>query len=816
VGPYKENDLRIIRYIVLTIVLLLAGAACFAWLGVYRALPQTDGTATLDGLSQAVTVDRDEWGVPHIRANSPEDLVEAQGYVAAQDRLWQMDVLRRMGAGELSEIFGQAALPTDEEFRRLGLRQAAERDAANLSGDDRMVLEAYARGVNRFIESHPHSLPIEFFLLRYKPRPWTPIDSMVILGYMYQTLTTVWPREINREIVSVRVDADRVAEMYAEDSPDDRVVVGAEPQTNAKPTIAPASRGKLPGAASRSSVPETAAEDPDSGISGMWEKAQGILASFAEESRETLGSNNWVVDGTHTASRKPLLANDTHLDLAMPSIWTIVHLTAPGWNVKGFALPGEPMVLIGHNDRIAWGFSNNGADVQDLYQERFNDARQYLVNGKFVDAEVRSERIKVRGKPDVLIDVISTRHGPIVRSEAGQMYALKWTALQPGALSHSYEWMGRAKNWQEFREALRDVSGPAQNVVYADVDGNIGYILAAWIPIRKSGRGEVPVFGDTDEYEWTGYIPFDDLPQAFNPPGGIIVTANARVVGRGYKYYITDRWESPYRTERIYDLLKDRKDLQPSDMNAIQNDILAINDKTLADAFVHAAENAKPSDPRTAEIITRLAKWDGRATADSVETSFVEVARDALVRNLLEPYLSAETDLYQWRGSVLVDRILRERPAKWLPSDYHSYDDLLIASGDQATALLEASTHSKEISTWQIGKINRLTMNHPLGQSGFLHRFLSIGPLDQSGSAYAPKAMTHTHGPVMRFVADLSNWDKSLMEISSGESGEFGSEHYKDQFPEWFAGRGIISPFSEAAEEKVRVHRLTLTPAGAH
>jgi penicillin G amidase len=813
----EENALRIVRYVLLAIVLLLAGAAVSAWWVAYRALPQTDGTASLDGLSQPVTVDRDSWGVPHIRADSLEDLVEAQGYVAAQDRLWQMDVLRRMGAGELSEIFGENALALDEQFRRLGLRHVVEREAANLSGENRAVLEAYARGVNRFIEGHDRQLPVEFFLLRYKPRPWTPADSMLILGYMYETLTTVWPQEINRDIVSVRVDADRYSEMYSEDSPDDRVVVGDDAKPDAKSSIAPAKSPKKSAAAHRAGVRETAATAPLRGISDLWTKAEGILASFAEESRATMGSNNWVVDGSHTASGKPLLANDTHLDLAMPSIWYIVHLTAPGWNVKGFALPGEPLVMIGHNDRIAWGFSNNGADVQDLYQERFNqdNQRQYLVNGKFVDAEVTTERIKVRGQPDTLIDVMATRHGPIVRRDAGRMFALRWTALQPGALSHSYEWLGRARNWQEFRESLRDASGPAQNIVYADVDGNIGFIVAAWIPIRKSGHGEVPVIGDTDEYEWTGYIPFDDLPQVLNPPDGMIVTANARVVGPGYKHYITDRWESPYRTARIYDLLKDRKNLQVSDMNAIQNDIVAMNDQTLANALVHAAITVKPRDPRTTEIISRLAKWDGRASADSVETSFVEVARDAFVRNLLEPYLSAETDLYQWRGSVLVDCILRDRPQKWLPADYHSYDELLMDSADQATAMLEASTHSKEISAWQIGKLNALTMNHPLGQSGILHRILSIGPMEQSGNAYAPKAMTRTHGPAMRFVADLSDWDKSLMEISSGESGELGSAHYKDQFTEWFAGRGIASPFSDAAEEKTRAHHLTLLPGGA-
>ena len=809
------RTLRILRYTLLVIFLLLAGAGGSAWWIIHRALPLADGSVPLEGLKQPVFVDRDVWGVPRIQASSLEDLVEAQGYIAAQDRLWQMDVLRRVGAGELSEIFGPNTLELDMQFRRLGLRQVADREAANLDGDRRTVFEAYARGVNRFIEEHGNRLPVEFFALGYKPKPWKPADSLLITGYMYQLLTSTWPKEINRDIVNTRVDPDRAAEMYAEDSPDDRVVIGGATPADAKPAPARATQRKRAPA-----NPKRAAESapiPTQGISALWDTTRRMLTSLEDESRASIGSNNWVVDGAHTASGKPLLANDTHLDLSMPSIWYMVHLTAPGWNVKGFTLPGAPLVIIGHNERIAWGFTNNGADVQDLYQERIDqdNPHQYLVNGKYVQATVRIERVKVRGQNDTLFDVLTTRHGPIVRVEFGNMYALKWTALEPGALSHSYMWMGRAQNWQEFRETLRDVSGPAQNIVYADVDGNIGFIVAAWIPIRKSGRGEVPVRGDTDEYEWTGYIPFDELPQVLNPPAGIIVTANARVVGPGYKHYLTDRWESPYRTKRIYDLLANRTGLQASDMNAIQNDIVAVNDKSLAEALVRAASNAKPKDPRTSEIITRLEKWDGRATVDSIETSFVEVTRDALVRNLLEPYLSAETDLYQWRGSVLIDRILRERPPKWLPAGYHSYDEILIASGDQATHSLEASTHSKDISAWRIGKLNALSINHPMGQSGILHPLFSIGPLEQSGTAYTPKAMSHSHGPVMRFVADLSNWDQSLMEINSGESGEFGSEHYKDQFPEWFAGRGIASPFTTAAEEKARAHRLTLVPGGA-
>jgi penicillin amidase len=817
VNSIREPLLRKLRHALLIIFLAGTGIAAAGWWTVHRTLPQTDGTAVLDGLKQPVTVDRDAWGVPHIRAGSLEDLIEAQGYVTAQDRLWQMDVLRRIAAGELSEIFGRNTLALDEQSRRLGLRQAAERDAASLSGENRTVFEAYARGVNRFVEAHRRRLPLEFVALGYQPRPWTPTDSMLIVGYMYATLTTTWPREINRGIVSARMDPARLADMYSPNSPDDRVVVGGEGPSPPNPASAPLSQSWRPAPLSFGPEGDPAAASSIQGISDLWRQAQTVLTSFAEESRAAIGSNNWVVDGKHTASGKPLLANDTHLDLTMPSIWYIVHLTAPGLNVKGFAIPGEPLVIIGHNDRIAWGFTNDGADVQDLYIEQFSKEypRRYLVHGKLADAKARTERIKVRGEADTLIDVLTTRHGPIVRRSDGTMYALKWTALEPGALSHSYLWMGRAQNWEEFKQALRDVSGPAQNAVYADVDGNIGFIVAAWIPFRRSGRGEVPVPGGTDKYEWTGYIPFDELPQVFNPPNGIIVTANGRVVGPGYKHYLTDRWESPYRTERIYDLLAGRNNLKPSDMNAIQNDVLAINDKRLAEALARAEHIAKPKDPRAREIIAKLATWDGRATAGSVEAAFVEVSRDALLRNLLEPYLNGTTDLYHWRGGTLVDWILRERPARWLPPGYSNYDELLIASADQACGILEENTHSKDTSTWRMGKLNALTMNHPLGQAGILHRLLSVGPLEQSGSPYAPKAMTHTHGPAMRFVADLSNWDNSLMEINSGESGQYGSRHYKDQFPEWFAERGIASPFSDAAEQKARVHRLTLVPAGA-
>ena len=320
-------------------------------------------------------------------------------------------------------------------------------------------------------------------------------------------------------------------------------------------------------------------------------RVRGWLGEGQADVRRMLGSNNWVVSGAHTATGKPLLANDMHLELNIPPIWYEAHLTSPGWNVKGFSLPGTPGIVVGHNDRIAWGFTNNGADVLDLYIETFNPAHpdEYRVNGQWRKADVFDDVIHVKGAPDETYRVVVTRHGPVVHRENDKAYAMRWTALEPGGLSNTYSWLGLAQNWKEFREALSHVWGPGQNVIYADVDGNIGYTLAARVPIRKKGHGTVPVPGDTDDYEWTGYIPFEDLPQSFNPDSGLIVTANARVTGPDYKPYLTDDWEEPYRTARIYDLLHDKHDLRPEDMLKVQTDAYSYPHVFIAEQLVAAA-----------------------------------------------------------------------------------------------------------------------------------------------------------------------------------------------------------------------------------
>lgn len=817
---------KIVRNIIAALLLLAGLALLGAWWIVRRSLPELDGHAPVAGLKAGVIVDRDHWGRPWIRAKSTDDLVMAQGYVMAQDRLWQMDLLRRAAAGDLSEIVGPVALKFDEENRTLGMRQAAERAASESTPEIRGLLEAYAHGVNQYIAERQKRLPVEFTLLRYKPQPWTPTDTYLISLYMWKTLTSTWKSKLNRAYVTEKVGPERAAQMFAADSPLDHFIVGQisaplpnkADHTNAKPAPIASANARL--------------NDTAPFASPVWDEAQKFLAQFDEESSEIIGSNSFVLNGARTASHKPLLANDTHLVLAVPSIWYLIHLTAPGWNVEGFALPGAPLVIIGHNDRIAWGLTNSNADVQDLYAETFDPANplNYRANGNWVSADVRKEKIHVLGKPDVDFDVTVTRHGPIVyRDGAGatsRAYALRWTALEPGGLDFGFPLLGRAGNWNEFVEVTKHIAGPGQNTIYADVDGNIGFTIPARIPVRASGNGTMPVSGETDDFEWKGYIPFDDLPRVLNPPEGIIVTANARTVGPGYKYFLSDRQAGPFRTERIYQLLSGRTGLKPEDLNAVQNDILSLPNQFLAQQLVNAAKSTPPKDPRTQKLIAGLNGWDAAATADSYETSFVECTRHALFHNLLSPYLNDETSKYElweprsayneiwWRDKIFLENILRERPAAWLPKGVVNYDVLLISSANDAVNEIAKQTSTNDVTQWKWGRLHPLNMLHPIGRTGVLHSLFSIGPYAMGGTIDTVKAMGVGHGPAMRLVSDLSNFDNSLMEISTGESGQFASPYYRDQFPEWFAGHGIPAPFSEAAEDKVRAHRLMLVPAG--
>jgi penicillin G amidase len=809
--------LRIVGSI-LTVVIAVGGG--IGWWLFVRPLPQVDGTAALSGLQHEVTVERDVWGIPHVRAGSLADMAEAQGYVMAQDRLWQMDLLRRVARGQLSEIVGAVAIPLDKQFRLLRFGPAAERDVDLLDEESRTAMKAYARGVNQFIEQHRNKLPIEFTMLKYQPQPWRPADSLVIAGYMYQTLTNTWENDLDRAKVTARAGAVRAKDLFSQQASMDHFVVG-DPD---RPGDGSQRSGRDPN--DQDDEDDMTPDDvlkADRGPAqpGSADVTSALAPSIVEwvgeserDIRHTLGSNNWVVSGAHTATGKPMLANDTHLELSVPPIWYEMHLTCPGWNVKGFTLPGAPLVVIGHNDRIAWGFTNNGAAVQDLYIETFNAAQpdEYKVNGKWVKAQIDDEIIHVKGAPDEHLQVLVTRHGPMMRREGTTGYALRWTATEPGGLANTYNRLGKAQNWKEFREIMKSVWGPAQNAVYADVAGNIGYVMAARVPIRKKGHGEVPVPGDTDLYEWKGYIPFEELPQALNPDDGLIVTANARVVGPDYIPYLTDHWEEPYRTARIWDLLHDKHDLRPADMLKVQADTYSYPDVFVAEQLAPAAKIATPKDARTRTLIELAKDWNGIADADSTVVPFLEGTRRAALKLLLQPVLGSETELYEWRRTAFLQRMLTERPAGWLPAAYKNYDELLVAAADESVEHLEKESGSRRIEDWEWKKFDSLDMLHPLGRAGWLKKLFSITGKPQGGTAFSPRAATRNHGPAMRMVANVGAWDHSLMVIPGGESGQVGSSHYADQFDSWYEGKPVEAPFSDEAETAVRKHTLTLKP----
>jgi penicillin amidase len=795
----KHPILRTLGYLLgflLTLVLVLGG-----W-GYWRSrvcLPQLGGTVPVTGLQAPVEVLRDAHGVPHLRAQSLEDLVLAQGYVTAQDRLFQMDLSRRLAQGALAEIFGEKALKLDIESRTLGIPQVLERAAAAPADEQaHRLMAAYGRGINAYIATHLARLPVEFAILHYQPRPWRTVDSIAIGLNMFKTLSTTWRQDLVRESIRAKVGPELYADLFPDHSPLDHPV--------AQPLARPTTGSALP--AGREAVDAAGEQLP--------------LGPTPETGVASLGSNNWVVSGKHTRSGKPLLANDPHLGHRVPSVWYMIHLKAPGLNVSGVSLPGFPLVVIGHNERVAWGMTNTGPDVQDLYVETFNpqNPREYRHGNAWAQAEEREETIKVRGKQDYRLTVKATYHGPIISAlipelSGGRAMALRWTAFDAGALRFAFLNLNRAQNWEQFTSGLRDWAGPEQNFVYADVEGNIGYYAPARIPIRKRGDGSTPVSGETDDYDWIGYVPFEKLPQAYNPVSGIIATANGRVVPDGYPFFITHQWEAPYRTARLFQQLEQPgKRFTVSDMMAIQMDIHALDDEWLAAQVVAAGDRHAPETAEAQYALGVLRGWDGEARVDSAATLVCEVTRKTLLARILRPKLGDDLSGYNWpmRG-VFLANVVDGRLERWLPPGDADFDVTLIKSLEEAVRQIPGLVRSQSHEAWRWGDTIPLTFQHPLsGASPLLARLFDVGPFPQAGTAQTVKATTPAHGPSMRIVDDLSDLDNSVQEITLGESGQVFSPYYRDQFETWYGGGNFPMLFSDAAVDKGAVHRLVLEP----
>ena len=840
----RNPALRILYYAVCALLVVLIFAVWWLYWFAHSAVPQLDGSVAVPGISSQVRVVRDEHGVPTMEASTLEDLFFAQGYVTAQDRLWQMDMMRRAAGGELSEVIGEDTVKMDREERILGLRLAAQAAEKNISARDRVYFDAYARGVNTFLESHRDRLSLEFRLMKYTPRPWTVTDSLLVGARMVQDLNHYSnPPALTREKILAKLGPELTADLYVNSSwrdrpptetrrmDDDPKAKSSDEGDDDDEEVEPEGENGRITSAPPSNLPSTST----SAVNSVLSSVQAFTLEEADSFRP--GSNNWVVSGQHTVTGKPLLSNDMHLDHQMPNLWFEAHLrtTNGNFDVAGVTLPGVPFVIVGHNQRIGWGFTNVGPTVEDEFIEEFNAQRQYKTPAGWVDAQHRQETIHVKGKPDVTLDVVTTRHGPIVTEllpGETRKIALRWT-LQDGEGLVFFD-VNSAQNWGEFRKAFSNFGAPGQNVMYADVDGHIGYQATGRVPIRAAGDGSLPVNGSDDAHEWKGWIPFDEMPHVYDPPEGILATANGRITPNDYKYSISTEWEAPWRTDRIYRVLESGKKFAPADMLALQMDVSSTYDHFCADKFVYAIDHAANASDRAKRAADILRDWDGRMSADSAAPTIETKARQELGRLLLEPKLGSAVNSdsasgalnwksYRWAmSSVWLENVLTKQPARWLPPGYSDYGSLLtaalenavkqktIVSGDAAKITAEVPS---DLNQWKWGKNYPVEIDHlVLSHLPLIGRFTGPGLHPLSGNGFTVKAVGRGFGPSERLTWNFANFDESTLNLVTGESGIFLSPYYMDQWTEWYGGTTFVFPFSQAAVERHRANEMTLIP----
>ena len=796
------------------VAVLLLVLVCFASSPNSGQLAPQQTAVQIKGITDRVVIRRDERGIPYVEATNDEDLYFGQGYATAADRLWQMDIFRRTARGELAEVLtagpNNVALDQDKLHRTYGFAQVAEQEFAQASPRTRAMLEAYARGVNAYAASlDPKSMPPEFQILQYSFRPWTPVDSFAVVKIFFEALSDTWRLDIMRQSLSV-LPAEKRAELLPKVSPLDVLVVGKD--TQSKAILTPAK-------------PEAVSPEALKTLAHNQAVAAAALDRIGFYAEALAASNNWVVSGKRTVSGKPLLANDPHLRPTAPSIWHMVHLSAPGVRVAGVSTAGLPGVILGHNDRVAWGFTNVGPDVQDLYAEKFDpdNPKRYQTPSGWQDAVIRREEIKVRkgfvsAEHNVVThDVTITRHGPIIFEGDGKRYTLRWTALIPTKNNGDLQYnLNRARNWKEFNTALESFTAPTQNIVYADVDGHIGYHTAGAVPIRKSGDGSVPYDGSTDDGEWTSYIPISKLPTLFDPPSGIIVTANQRIVGMDYPFFLTHSWAQPYRARRILDMLNEKPKLTIDDFRRVLGDVYSIGGVSFSREVVKTLRpTLTPSDEKLRATLDAFEKWDGQVNAESTVAPVVSQMRQAFRSRILRAALGTElVRNYGWANfDTTLDRIIKEQPAGWLPKEFASYADLLRASYDDAIRNLTNSLGADQMK-WTWGEQVKARFPHPLGGAPLIGAQFVVPPFPQNGTGGLIGATVNVGASVsMRLIADTSDWDKTQQGIALGQSGSPKSPHWSDQLADWRAVTPREFPFTPAAVTKATKETLVLEPA---
>lgn len=799
---------QLLKWAVVGLVLALLAGGGYAWFRVRAALPQTSGTIRVQGPSAAIEILRDAWGIPHVRAATEHDAAFGLGYAHAQDRLWQIEFQRRLAAGRLAELLGPAAVETDRLFRTLGLHRAAATGMQSLPAESRAYLDAYVRGVNAFISSHSgRGLPVEYALLATAPAPYTAEDALAWSKVMALNLSSNFRDEVLRARIAGRVGIDGASALMPAYTAGGPVILpeGLPPSTSAQ---AQATATEVVGA---------------SVLDAVASAAQLLPAS--PYSFDALGaSNNWVVSGARSTTGKPLLANDPHLGTRSPAVWYLAHVEGGRLNAIGATLPGVPGVVIGHNQRIAWGVTNLMADVQDLYIERLNADGAAEYDGAWEPMSVAYETIKVKGAPDVVIAVRSTRHGPIVTDimkGTTEALALRWTALDDRDTTFAaFRGVNLAQNWREFEAAMASYHAPIQNWVYADVDGHIGYMAFGALPIRSTGDGTLPVPGWTSEHDWRGYVPLSEMPRIADPTRGFVVTANNQALPDGSRHVISTNFEPGYRAARITELIEAKPTLGPDDIKAMHADVRSAQVKVLLPWMLRTVT----TDPRHLAAIARLKAWDGTLARDSSSAAIYMAWYDALVEGLFrddlgDPLWKEWAGLPHWPTKAIHGIVMRTEDA-WCDDrrtpDRESCESVMATALVAALASLDVRTGTTNEDAWRWGTLNEVGFPHvPFDAHWLLRRWFSHRAEFGGNSTTITPVMRSESQTVVssyRQVLDLADFDRSEAVVTLGQSGQVGSPHVADMLASWQAVRYVPLPYSRGAVDAAVTARLTLLP----
>jgi penicillin amidase len=765
-GKFRRE---VMRLLVAASLLLASCSSLFR-----TSVPQREGSLSVPGLMAPVEIARDTYGIPHITASNNHDLYFAQGFVHAQDRLFQMDMERRLARGELAEIYGDKALAADRLFRHLGFAARAPALLAALPEETRGIARAYCAGVNESMASLA-AWPVEFRLLGAAPRKFTPED-IVAIGLLKSFGLAQWGEE------TVLYGARRTLSREKAEELMPRILADS-------PVVAPGFAASAPSGPSPSVLTD--------GLASL-RRSMGELPRAG-------GSNAWAISGKRSDTGRPILANDPHILLPCPSLWYEIHLIAPGVDVYGVSFPGAPAVVIGHNPDIAWGFTNVMLDDADFFLERV-DGGQVMFRGKWVSMKKRVEKIRVRGKEDETLSVWETPHGPVlspVLNGISSALSLRWVGFDGGDALGALHALNRARNRKEFLAAVSGFPHPAQNIVYADRMGEIGVVTAGRIPVRKGGAGLLPVPGDTGEWEWTGTVPFSENPGVWNPPEGFVAAANFPPAGNSHGHYISRLYEPPDRGKRIIGMLSREEKFSVEKFERMQQDVLRQDAAGAVSLAVRVARRRQKESQDFADAARILSEWDLRVSGDSPGATLYEVFSAKMIENAFRDDLGPELFEEATRTSRLLwnamDRMIDRGDSPFLDNagtgNRESLEELAARSLLDAMAFL---THrlGNVPSTWEWGSLHQVTFAHPFGKKWYLRRWFNIGPHPVSGDGRTVFKEEFRHGtdfsvlvgPSMRQVVPLGFRSKARSVITTGQSGHFFERHYRDQSPLWLSG----------------------------